>query len=351
MKILMTGFTPRAVGSTKLLYEYMSNTSVITKILRQLGHEIDQRIVDVEEQGLPQKYDVALIGIAVPQSLSSRYLFGALWTAEQFGPERVRFYVDDWLMHQFESQLMSGLRNPEKRFYSLDNRHCYDAAQKYTAVWVKWYNKLLKERTPLLIPAFPWAKPRVLLPKLPKIDPVIFDPTPLAFADPQVFWGSSESHLELKPEDPEDRQRAWTLAAMRDVMPWFNKQKFEWPVAQYGNKRQGQQILTEKELVQNVYTQNWGVIGAPYPVVTAGGGWRARYIHAAMTDSILFLDPDEGKTAGPPYNLFRTVVENATTQQLTEIAARQKYHLIANTWSLDQLKEALDTYIKEGRQA
>jgi hypothetical protein len=344
MKILMTGFTPRAVGSTKLLYEYMSNTSVIVKTLRAAGHEVDQRIVDVDDTTLANKYDVALVGLAVPQSLSSRFWFGAAWACEQFGVERTRFYVDDWLLHQFQSQLESGLRNPDKRFYSLPQRHCYEAAKAHTDIWVKWFKHWSTGKYELLIPAFPWARPRILLPKLPNVTPVIFDPTPLAFTDPEVLCGSKTWPV-IDRAAPEDRKKQWVLAAMRDVAAWHDKQRFEWPIVKYGNKRQGEPVVTESELLK-VYAQNWGVLGAPYPTVTAGGGWRARYIHAALCHNILFLDPEEGRTAGPPYDLFRTVVEKASTEQLYEIAEKQRVHLTEKTWTLAQLREGLDNYIR-----
>lgn len=344
MRILMTGFTPRGVGSTKLLYSYMSNTSVITKTLRAAGHEIDHRIVDVEEPGLETNYDVALVGIAVPQSLSSRFVYGALWAAERFGPERTRFFVDDWLLHQLQGQLESALRNPEKRFYSLSNRHGYELAKKHTDTWIKWFKFLSKGKYQLLIPAFPWARPRLLLPRLDNIQPVIFDPTPLALTDPEVLCGSKDP-VRIKVVPSEQRERKWTLAAMRDISDWYKNQRFGWPVDQYGNKRQDQPIITERELL-DIYAQRWGVIGAPYPAVTAGGGWRARYIHAAVTKSILYVDPDEGRTAGQPYNLFRSVVENASTDELIQIALDQHNHLTANTWSLDQLTEAINDYVR-----
>jgi hypothetical protein len=337
MRILMTGFTPRGVGSTKLLYEYMSNTAVIKKVLEMAGHEIDHRIVDVDEPDLPQKYDVAMVAVAVPQSLSSRYVYGALWAAEQFGVERTRLFVDDWLLHQFQSQLESGLKNPEKRFYSLDNRHCFKAAQKYTDTWIKWFKFLSRSRYNLLLPCFGgWARPRRLLPRLDNVQPIIFDPTPLAWTDPEVFWGVKDDHTKLQPKPMSERKREWVLAAMRDVSHWYKDQSFSWPVRQFGNKRQKHEIVTERELV----------IGAPYELVSGGGGWRARYIHAAYTNSILFLDPEEGKAAGEPYNLFRSIVEKSSNDELEAIALRQREHLLKNTWSLDELVSNLDTYVR-----
>lgn len=340
----MTGFTPRGVGSTRLLYSYMSNTSVITKTLRAAGHEIDHRIVDVDEP-LKDKYDIAMIALAVPQSLSSRFVYGALWAAEEFGP-RARFFVDDWLLHQFRSQLESGIRDPEKRFYSLDNRHCYEAAKKHTDLWLKWFKFLGRGSYELLLPTFAWASPRRLLPKLDGVKPVTFDPTPLALTDPEVFWGDKADFGHIMGEPMANRDRAWVLAAMRDISPWLKKQVFDWPIKRYGNKRQQEEILTEKDLITNVYTKNVGIIGAPYDAVKAGGGWRARYIHAAVTNSILFLDADEGRAAGPPYDLMRSIVEKASIDQLCDIADRQKAWLYEKSWSLDQLTTALENYVR-----
>jgi hypothetical protein len=344
-KILMTGYTPRAVGSTRLLYSYMSNTAVIKKMLIAAGHEVDQRIVDVDEPDLAKNYDLALVGIAVPQSLSSRYVFGALWAAESLGVDRVRWYVDDWLLHQMRSQLDSALREPEKRMFSLDNRHGYDLAKKHIETWKKWYHFQAKSKYRLLLPCFPWSRPRLLLPKLDNVEPYIFDPTPLALTDPEVMCGS-EHPVTIPVIAPEDREKAWTLAAMRDIKAWYDKQRFEWPVIKYGNKRQQEEIVEEVHLLTDIYPKRWGVIGAPYPNVAAGCGWRARYIHSALTKSILFLDPEEGRTAGQPYNLFRSKVESASTQELIDIAEKQAVHLKTNTWSLDQLIAKLDEYVK-----
>jgi hypothetical protein len=343
MKILMTGYTPRGVGSTRLLYSYMSNTSVIIKALQAAGHTVDHRIVDVDDETIAQQYDVAFIGLALPASLSSRFGFGALWTLEKFGLARTRFFVDDWLLHQLQSQYQSILRDPGKRLFSLPQRHCYEAAKLHQELWVKWYKFLSRDKYKLLIPAFPWAKPRILLPDLPNIEPVIFDPTPLALLDPEVFCGTRE-WPQIPALPMMAREKKWVLAAMRDVKPWMVKQRFEWPVLKYGNKREGEEVLEEKALIQSVYPTNVGIIGAPYPKVTAGGGWRARYVHAAMTRSVLFLDPDEGRTAGQPYNLFRTVVEKASNDQLTEIAELQRSWLLAKTWTSEQLYASVDDY-------
>jgi len=321
----------------------MSNTSVIIKVLKALGHEVDQRIVDVDEP-LKDKYDIALVGIAVPQSLSSRFVYGALWAAEEFGPERTRFYVDDWLLGQLQGQLESALRNPEKRFYSLDNRHCYELARKKTDTWIKWFKFLSKAKYEVLIPAFKWAKPRILLPRLDNIKPVIFDPTPLALIDPEVLCGSP-GKIDFEPLPPDVRERKWTIAAMRDIQDWYKKQVFSWPVEVMGNKRQGQNIISERELL-DLYCTRWGVVGAPYPLVTAGGGWRARFIHAAVTRSILYLDADEGRTAGPPYNLYRTQVEKASNDELLDIAMKQRDWLINQTMTMDELHESLNNYVR-----
>jgi hypothetical protein len=322
----------------------MSNTSVIIKCLRAAGHEVEQRVVDLGER-LDDKYDLAFVGLALPASLSSRFGFGAMWTMEQFAPDRIRFYVDDWLLHQLQSQYQSILRDPRKRLFSLPQRHCYEQALHYEALWTKWVKFLSRSSYPLLIPAFKWARPKVLLPDLGNIMPVTFDPTPLAMQDPEVLCGS-DTFPTLSSLPMAERERRWVLAAMRDVKPWLEKQRFEWPVTKYGNKREGEPVVKELDLLETIYPAAVGIIGAPYPKVSAGGGWRARYVHAAVTRSVLFLDPDEGRTAGQPYNLFRTVVEKASNDELEEIANRQRNHLVSNCMSYDELVARVDKYAR-----
>lgn len=343
MKILITGFTPRTTGSDKLTYSIMSNVTPLVKVLRMLGHTVESKPVVVESE-IEKEYDLAFVAITVPQSLSSRYVYGALWAVERFGVERTRFFMDDWLATQIQSQFQSALRNPERRLYSLSNRFCFEAAKRHTDVWLKWFQFLSTQKYQLLIPAFPWARPKLLLPKLQNIQPVIFDPTPLALIDPEVTCGSTQP-IELTLLPPEQRERKWTLAAMRDIRDWFAKQRFEWPVEKLGNKRMQERIVTERELL-NIYGQRWGVLGAPYgSTVAAGGGWRARYIHAAITHSVLLLDTEEGRTAGKPYELWKYKVEKASTDQLVDIAEAQREHLFNNTWTLDQLKQNINAYV------
>lgn len=344
MKILMTGMTPRTIGSKKLLYSFMSNCSVIKTTLELAGHTVEQRAVSLEEKNVGDNYDVALVGLSVPQSLSSRYVFGALWTAEQFGIERVRFYVDDWLLHQFISQLESGLREPEKRYYSLPNRMDHELAKSKTDIWVKWFTHLAKEPYNLLLPCFTWSKPRHMLPRMEHVTPVIFDPTPLAFVDSEILCGE-KCEVKLQPAKPEDRARTWTLATLRDLTYWYEKQTFGWPVQLYGNKRLNQEVVTERQLL-DIYCKSWGVLGAPYAAVSSGCGWRVRYIHSAITESVLVVDPEEGRTAGPCYNLNRKALEKATTEQLADIAGRQRKHLIEKSWKMDELVSNMDAFIR-----
>ena len=351
MRILFTGFTPRGIGSDRLLYSYMSNIDVMKLALEKAGHEIDHRPVHVDETGLADRYDILMVAIAIPQSLSSRYLFGAMWAMEQFPVNRIRFTVDDWLLHQMESQLTSGLKDPQTRLYRLDNRFDRELALEKTDVWTKWFKFLRDEQYKLLLPAFPWARTEKLTPKL-RCRGVIFDPSPAAFSDPKSMCGS-EYPVEIPMVDPKDRERKWTLAAMRDVKPWLDtktkKQPFTWPLEQVGNKRQGQPVLEEVDLLTKVYPYRWGIVGAPYGAgVAAGGGWRARYIHAALTHSILLLDAEEGMAAGLPYYLFSKKVEDMSTDELQATAIKQATYLREKTWSMDQLVTNLDTFVKEG---
>jgi hypothetical protein len=344
MKILMTGFTPRAVGSSRLLYTYMSNTSVIQKGLIASGHEVDRRVVSLDETDLATRYDVAFIGVAVPQSLSSRFWFSALWAAEQFGPGRTRFFVDDWLLFQFKNQLESGLRNPVGRFYALQQRWCYEQAKAYTPTWCKWCRFLAYESYKLLIPAFPWVNMPRLLSNSTNVTGVIFDPTPMAFIDPEILYGETVP-VKLPEIAPEQRQRVWILAAFRDITWWLERTKFNWPVIKYGNKRLDEEILTERQLL-NSYARHWGIIAAPYPAVDGAGGWRARYVHAALTNSILSLSPADGKVAGGPYDIHQNTVERMSTEELIALALAQREYLQKNTWSLDELIQKLDAYAR-----
>lgn len=347
----MTGFTPRATGSERLLYSLMSNLDVLKAALIQAGHTVDHRTVHVGETGLAEQYDRAIIAIAVPQSLSSRYLFGAMWTMNQFPINRIRFTVDDWLLGQLESQLSSGLREPEKRLYRLDNRWDLELAKPHTEIWKKWFCFMRDESYKLLLPAFPWAKTSKMTPKL-KCQGVIYDPTPMALTNPKAMCGASEP-VVIPEVAAADRERKWTLAAMRDVKSWLDtktkKQPFTWPLEQVGNKRQGQPVLKEVDLLTKVYPYRWGIVGAPYGAgVAGGGGWRARYIHSALTNSILLLDSEEGTAAGGPYYQFSKKIEDMSTDQLFDTAAAQKAHLLAKTWSQDELVTNLDTFVKEG---
>src|SRR5215469_9725698 len=94
MKILITGYTSRMNGSTRLHYDYVTFTFLLEDMIKELGHEVDRRQVVIPEH-LSEMYDYAFCGIAPLSSLSAGRIPETHYAIEEMRG-RCSIFADDW---------------------------------------------------------------------------------------------------------------------------------------------------------------------------------------------------------------------------------------------------------------
>ena len=93
MKILVSGATGIQVGREPIM-NYVSFHPLFVKILRELGHEVDNRPVVIGED--LSKYDRLVIASAPIASMGARWTYSALWAMSWWDRVPVGSLIDDW---------------------------------------------------------------------------------------------------------------------------------------------------------------------------------------------------------------------------------------------------------------
>jgi hypothetical protein len=331
MRVLITGVTARMIGSTRLKYDYLSNVSLIEKALRLAGHEVTTAKVPLDLD-VRNNFDVALVGMAKIHSLGAGYFPEACKILDDFG-HRAIMYADDWAFVGFGE----GVRGALKDFSKYLEWRKYPHESVHLDTMEKVLRKIVHGRSwwPIMLPIFGWGDPSKFLQgniELPS----------------EAICGFDPSRLYEMPtfEDCEPGQRdyEWVMAAFGKHDHWINKLNLQWPVTYYGNKRQDQEVLTETQIIQR-YASRWGILAAKYPKVGCGW-WRVRYIHAAVTGSVLLCDKEDGIPIGPSYCTPVSVIESSSADQLKELADSQSKELSAHLPSVREVVEQIDSFVQ-----
>lgn len=330
MKILMTGFTARHVGSTRLRYDYLNIPRMLAATLRELGHEVEQRRVTPGEQ--LRGYDLALVGIIPPNKLVATYQYGALWTLRVM-ESRALLFPDDWTI----VGLRSGLRVVSDQLKASDfrlDRPNKDRAIRLRKQLYRTLDLLAGPNCPwsVLVPLFGWGNIKELLAEVLDANAYTWDPSSLV------------SPSRSLPRGPGPRLRRWILGSLANHEPWVRNLKLRWPVRYYGNAKLNQHVLPEVVLIEE-YANCWGVLAPRYPKVGCGW-WRVRYLHAVWARSVLYCDRADAVKIGPSYELPSNV-EELTDAKLAEIADRQREELNRTIASRASVLDRLDMITKE----
>lgn len=384
MRVLFTGFTSRTVGSDRNVYDYLSNVDVLRRALTLAGHEVDARPVSLEtDPCVEEDYDVALVGIAACQGLSSRYKLGALWALHRFGARAGLFPSDGKNIYVFPSSVRTCLtgehRDNQRDNVKLDpidymlgalqreRNNVVDAEAGGTQLMKNVWRKVLADLPhddrspacawPMLVPTFSWGDPQVYARHF-GARVVTWDPTNIAI--PMQFHPDGCTHdgrfpfanqrpLQLDGSSTGSRERAWVVSSLQDQSGWIRKQKCAWPVITIGNKRaardgEGADYVPERELIGTYYRKYWGHLAFGYPLAE-GGWWRMRYVHAGMAGIVTCCDEADARRMPPAYRHSRIWLERAVDAKLADIAEAQWLQLRAETWSADTSIAAVDGFV------
>lgn len=318
MKILVTGFSraacTRNFHKTSQIGLCTAHFSFV-ECLESMGHEVDQRPVEIgEDLSVYDKVVVFLMHI----SPYNTYMYSALWAISQ--REDALFAIEDW---QSPKNINTWKKDVDKILDSITNDYYVNNVVKEKTIKPEWRDlfktaltRISQEDTNIILPAHLGGDFKMLF----------SDWNP----DKVHSWFPPPFTLHRKPRTTlfdEGKEKIFNFAGLiqSETERWFKKvtDGATWEIKQYGSKNKKQVRLSEEDMV-TTFSEQWGILMAGY--WHAGSGWwRARPQQVADCDSILICDDKEGSVFGKPYEgLTCRMLEGMTEGQLEGLANEQK---------------------------
>lgn len=328
----MTGMSARSVGSTKIRYDFFNVPDLLRRILLDAGHEVDMRVVGIDESDDLAEYDRVLCQLNWASSLSSMHAHENGLAMARAG-DRLRVYVDDWRSEVLADDIWYHLHQDKgwtrhtEKFRPKEYSKLTDGQKILVR---EAYRNLLAELggapVPMLAPFFPWG-------------------------DHAKFFGTAREELNVEhhewdpspwvtlpdgvvPTKSRDRERQWVLASLQNHDRWVKRIAPEWPILQFGGVKKGgggiraggpDKVVSEAEVVR-AYCVSQGVLSPPYK--SAGSGyWRVRFNYAVLAGAVMYPGPVDGAAIGPSFTNDLADIEEADDYELNDLALRQRDQL------------------------
>lgn len=324
-KILITGMNKNQCTENFYLSQQLkvvpSHPSLIA-CLRDMDYTVEQRVVEIGEN--LEEYDKVIVYIHNPSGFAG-YVYNALWAIHKRKDCILAF--DDWQTDSIYKGLLN-LENPEtlfRKFILESHKSIPDNIRDYEDQLIDALKQVKSKRNKMLISAFSGGDLSLL----------IDYPEELLFS-----YNPNPYHINRQPDGgglfAPEKKRIFNFAGLVQdkTKKWLKAQGVEdseWPLKKYGSRKDGQDRVTEPEIV-NLYQEHWGVLMAGY--FHAGSGWwRARPLQVADADSILIGEPKEMMLYYHDEelaNVTASQIINMTDQELEDIARRQKEALYRN---------------------
>lgn len=341
MKILLTGMTATHVGSTRRMMGFTSSTQMYAELLRKAGHTVEQRSV-VPGEDLLKNYGRIVVGIAPPNALNVRHVYGALW-ALRLGldsPRKVLTYFNDWNVRVCLSGFKTQSNSHERIWRAILLREHRALAQSGK------HRKMIEETVDAYVKRWPLT---TIFPLRDGGDlSLVLNGTQIDASVARRFDPTLAYPLEkIEFFRPKKRERRWVLGALSPQERWVKKLDLAQPAELYGCKSLKQARVSEAELIQR-YAETRGVLAHPY--YHAGSGWyRSRFAHAAVTGSIMLADPREAVVLGPSYALVaeegNTIMAERSDKFLDNLANDQKHELFGRAWGKTKMVKVINEII------
>lgn len=356
MKILMTGFSARAVGSQRLRYDYVAFSDLMKRGLEEGGHEVDIRTVVADESFA--EYDRIFCQVGWISSLSSMHSH-EIGLALPRMAEKAVLYYDDWRHSPFDD--IADHAGKDKRW-----------AGHIGSFRKADYANLTEMETDLIRDTF-----------LSIVDPRgcpwhVVVPMHLGWANVDRFKSDGRlAHLraDVTAVDPTpfvpipdidipvERRREWVFATLRNHDRWLAKIEAEasWPINRLGGVKKGpggssagafgkmKAVRPEAEVIQ-AYADSRGMLVAPYDDYLDGSGWwRPRYTYAFAMGAVAHVTgPRDLFLLGEPFSNTLEAVEGASDAELDDLSARQKAVFDALCGTREDFVETLDRLARYG---
>ena len=326
-KILITGMNKLQCTldffQSQQLKVVPSHYSLVRCLRDGLGYEVEQRHVEVGES--LDEYDEVIVYIHNPSGFAG-YVYNALW-AVHARPNCILAF-DDWQTDSIYNGLLA-LEDPAKLFraYVKDgHKNVPEDVEKYQPEFISALQTIASKKNRMLISAFAGGDPLLLIDGYNRDRVFTYNPNPY--------------NLHRKPENFQlfgsTKRREFNFAGLVQdkTKKWLKAQevaKTNWLLNMYGSRKDGQDRVTEPEMVE-IYAEQWCALMAGY--FHAGSGWwRARPTQLADAGSILIGEPKELMILYGDQELSNKRaldIVDWTDSQLAEFAAAQKDAIYKN---------------------
>jgi len=346
MKVLVTGFTAKGIGSGKNVLEIATAANCLPRALRECGIEVDHRPVtpgdDISE------YDKVVVFAFAPNSLPSSYLYGGLYTLLK----RPDAYIalDDWQTKDIKQGCGTFARDGHWRLWKRVSKagnsvgkKFFNEAQPYKKEMEDLITQLAFEQWPYRVLAPVYKGGDVSQLGIDSAEIIPWDPTPVT----DSYKAGDKYDLSLfsridKHTGPKSKE--WIMASLIQKQSWFKRQHFDWKVTCYGNPNLGQERLTEPDLY-NEYLRVRGILIPPhYHTIKGSGWWRVRYGMIADAGCIAYGEQEETKLFGDAYRIHHSDIERMTDNELDDLAKAQKEDFNSTVWNKNRLNTFIGDY-------
>lgn len=332
MKILLTGMTAATCGKGNRL-GIINASGLLPLMLREMGHEVDQRVVDIGED--LSVYDTIVCGVASPLSMTAGCKYPALYAisnAYRAGC-RLGFFVDDWRLRTIKHNFRTCQRLPSRlvRDFFKNCRGWEWACEHIDDELLGVINAMCdRPWPPTLVPLMSWGDYSQITQHVPEGSMRPFDPS--CYVAP-VTW------------DTTHKERRWVDAALIAKGQGAELTcEVTWPRVEFMSGRDGNKI-PETEVVRHCASAR-GVISRTHREIDGSGWWRVRYIYAAQTRCVLAANSRrELMGLGDAYVADIPTVEAMTDAELDDAAAAQREALRNVMWKREHLHEVLHDYL------
>ena len=349
MKILMTGMSARSVGSTKIRYDFIALSDILHRALETLGHEVDRRVVAIDESDTLDQYDRGLVLVNWASSLSSMHVHEAGLAMSRLG-NRAILYVDDWRTESLGDDLDHHVARDHGWAHHVTSfrKDLYAklSMSQVAVVRQSLLSMIAHDGTyrPMIGPFHPWGDPNAHLrvSKVPlSVRLLPIDPSPAVWLPDIVV--------------PERRERRWVMATLQNHDRWLSRLGNSWPIVQYGGvKKAGgglyantKAVVPEAQVVQ-AYADGRGMLVAPYKN-EGSGWWRPRYTFALNAGAVVHVgSARDRQLIGESFTNDIADVEAATDRELDALAARQLEQFERHQPPLREFYSRLDSYVRRG---
>lgn len=297
MKILLTGCSA-AQNNDASTGNVNRQSSVLKQMFTSLGHEVHHKRVPPGFNA--DEYDLLVLGLVDPKSISANYQIGVLDLAGRY--DNLIFFMDD---------LKKNIQVPFAKIKA-NHSYCSTLIRDYGDLLTKWWptytagiDKVVNMRHPFLASMKDNGnKDQVHLNTSGTF--LTYDPHPFLVLPP----------IEANPHE---RLRAWSVASLISSTATFvrkQRELLEWEVLYYGHKTEGEGRITETEQLA-VLSAIAGNLQVPHNKINGAGWWRKTLWFSQATGTVLSMNQTEAALWGEPY---QRASDPRTVEQLTTAA-------------------------------